>query len=72
MDDLPPLAFNNDRVIAQAVARVGAKLDYTNIAYGLLPDLFTIRELQATYEAILRRPLDRRNFRKRMISTGII
>lgn len=72
VEDLPPLAFNNNQVIEQAVARVGAKLDYTNIAYGLLPDLFTIRELQATYEAILRRPLDRRNFRKRMISTGII
>ena len=72
VDDLPLLAFDNNRVIEQAVARVGAKLDYTNIAYGLLQDLFTIRELQATYEAILRRPLDRRNFRKRMISTGII
>ena len=72
VEDLPPLAFNNERVIAQAVQRVGAKLDYTNIAYGLLPDLFTIRELQTTYEAILRRPLDRRNFRKRMLSTGII
>ena len=70
--DLPPLAFNNNRVIEQAVARVGAKLEYTNIAYGLLPERFTFRELQATYEAILRRPLDRRNFRKRMISTGII
>ena len=72
VEDLPPLAFNNERVSAQAVQRVGAKLDYTNIAYGLLPDLFTIRELQTTYEAILHRPLDRRNFRKRMISTGII
>lgn len=72
VEDLPPLAFNNERVIAQAVARVGAKLEYTNIAYGLLPERFTIRELQATYEAILRRPLDRRNFRKRMLSTGII
>lgn len=72
VDALPSLAFDNERVIEQAVKRVGAKLDYTNIAYGLLPDLFTIRELQATYEAILRRPLDRRNFRKRMISTGII
>ena len=59
-------------LLEQAVARVGAKLDYTNIAYGLLPDLFTIRELQVTYEAILRRPLDRRNFRKRMLSAGII
>ncbi|MSQ30725.1 MAG: NUDIX hydrolase [Dehalococcoidia bacterium] len=70
--DLPQLAFENNRVIEQAVARVGAKLDYTNIAYGLLPELFTLRELQATYEAILSRPLDRRNFRKRMLSAGIV
>jgi 8-oxo-dGTP diphosphatase len=72
VDALPPLAFDNNRVIGQAVARVGAKLDYTNIAYGLLPEQFTLRELQAVYEAILRRPLDRRNFRKRMLSAGII
>jgi len=72
VDDLPVLAFDNNKVIEQAVARVGAKLDYTNIAYGLLPEQFTLRELQMTYEAILRKPLDRRNFRKRMLSTGII
>jgi 8-oxo-dGTP diphosphatase len=70
--DLPPLAFENERVIQQAVDRVGAKLDYTNIAYGLLPEQFTLRDLQTTYEAILGKPLDRRNFRKRMLSAGII
>ena len=53
VDALPPLAFSNGRVIAQAVERVRAKLDYTNIAYGLLPERFTLRELQAAYEAIL-------------------
>jgi 8-oxo-dGTP diphosphatase len=70
--DLPPLAFDNNTVIDQAVRRVGAKLDYTNIAYGLLPDHFTFRQLHQTYEAILGKPLDRRNFRKRMLSTGLI
>jgi 8-oxo-dGTP diphosphatase len=69
---LPRLAFDNNRVIEQAVERVGAKLDYTNIAYGLVPEQFTLRELQTTYEAILGRSLDRRNFRKRMLSTGLI
>ena len=59
VEDLPALAFDNNRVIEQAVARVRAKLDYTNIAYGLLPELFTLRELQDTYEAILEKPLDR-------------
>ncbi|MDA0269950.1 MAG: NUDIX domain-containing protein [Chloroflexi bacterium] len=72
VDDLPALAFDNNRVIEQAVRRVGAKLDYTNIAYGLLPEEFTLRQLQTAYEAVLREPLDRRNFRKRMISTGLI
>ena len=72
VDDLPPLAFSNERVIAQAVQRVRAKLDYTNIAYGLLPERFTLRELQTTYEAILGEPLDRRNFRKRMLSNELI
>jgi 8-oxo-dGTP diphosphatase len=37
-----------------------------------MPSEFTVRELQATYEAILGEPLDRRNFRKRMISTALI
>jgi 8-oxo-dGTP diphosphatase len=69
---LPELAFYNNRVIEQAVARVRAKLEYTNIAYGLLPEQFTLRELQDAYEAIHQRPLDRRNFRKRMLSTGVI
>jgi len=72
VDALPPLAFDNNRVIEQARSRVGAKLDYTNIAYGLVPEQFTLRELQVVYEAILRKPLDRRNFRKRMLSAGII
>jgi len=72
VEALPPLAFKNNEVIEQAVARVRAKLQYTNVAYGLLPEEFTLRELQATYEAILGTPLDRRNFRKRMISTGLI
>jgi 8-oxo-dGTP diphosphatase len=72
VNDLPALAFDNNRVIQLARDRVGAKLDYTNIAFGLLPERFTLRDLQMTYEAILDRPLDRRNFRKRMLSAGII
>lgn len=72
VDALPSLAFDNNRLIAQAVERVRAKLEYTNIAYSLLPARFTLRSLQATYEAIFGRALDRRNFRKRMLSAGLI
>ena len=73
VDELPRLAFANNRVIEQAVERVRAKLEYTNIAYGLLPERFTLRELQATYEAIVGgAQLDRRNFRKRMLGNTVI
>ncbi len=72
VDALPALAFRNNEVIAQAVARVRAKLEYTNIAYGLLPEQFTLRELQSAYEAIEGHLLDRRNFRKRMLQTEVI
>ena len=70
--DLPPLAFDNARVTDYALQRLRAKLDYSNVAYSLLPESFTLSQLQRAYEAILARPLDKRNFRKRMLSLGII
>lgn len=69
---LPALAFDNNRVVEYAIRRLRAKLDYTNVAYSLLPRTFTLSELQQVYEAILDRPLDKRNFRRRMLSLGII
>jgi 8-oxo-dGTP diphosphatase len=59
-------------VLRAAVARVRAKLQYTNLAYALVPNAFTLRELQAVYEAILARRLDRRNFRKKLQATGLL
>ena len=70
--ELPPLAFHNDQVIEYALQRLRAKLDYSNVAYSLLPAEFTLSQLQHTYEAILARPLDKRNFRKRILSLGIL
>ncbi|HEU4759499.1 MAG TPA: NUDIX domain-containing protein [Dehalococcoidia bacterium] len=72
VDDLPPLAFRNESVIDYALRRLRAKLDYSNVAYSLLPAEFTLSQLQRVYEAILARPLDKRNFRKRILSVGII
>ena len=71
VDDRTPLAFRNERVIDYAVQRLRAKLDYSNVAYSLLPPEFTLSHLQHTYEAILARSLDKRNFRKRILSLGI-
>ena len=72
IDDLPPLAFDNHEVIDYALRRLRAKLDYSNVAYSLLPAEFTLSQLQRTYEAILSRPLDKRNFRKRILSLDIV
>ena len=55
-----------------ALERLRNKLAYTNVAYSLLPARFTLSHLQRVYESIVGRGLDKRNFRKRMLSLGII
>lgn len=69
---LPALAFDNNAVVDYALRRLRSKLEYTNVAYSLLPRQFTLSELQQVYEAIMDREMDKRNFRRRMLSLGII
>jgi 8-oxo-dGTP diphosphatase len=69
---LPPLAYDHAAVVRLAVSRLRAKLQYTNLAYTLLPSSFTLGELQERYEAILGRRLDRRNFRRKVLSLGLL
>jgi 8-oxo-dGTP diphosphatase len=69
---LPALGFDNNAVVDYAVRRLRSKLEYTNVAYSLLPRQFTLSELQQVYEAILDREMDKRNFRRRMLSLGTI
>jgi 8-oxo-dGTP diphosphatase len=69
---LPELAFDNRKVVDYAVTRLRNKLVYTNVAYSLLPHSFTLSDLQAVYESIFGRAMDKRNFRRRMLSQGII
>jgi 8-oxo-dGTP diphosphatase len=69
---LPPLAYDHETVVATGLARLRAKLHYTNLVYTLLPSAFTLGELQAMYEAVLGRRLDRRNFRKKMLALGLL
>ncbi len=71
-DHLPPLAFDHAEIIAYAVQRLRYKLEYTNVAYAMLPERFTLTELQATYEAILAKQLDKRNFRKKIVGLGFV
>jgi len=69
---LTGLAFNNGRILDYAQERLRNKLEYTNVVYSLLPRRFTLTQMQRVYEAILGEPLDKRNFRKRVVSLGIV
>lgn len=72
VDAIPTLAFDHKAILSLALERLKSKLEYSNIAYGLLPPKFRLTELQQVYEIILGRPLDKRNFRKRMLSLGLL
>jgi 8-oxo-dGTP diphosphatase len=69
---LPALTDADRMVVDYALVRLRAKLGYTNIAFHLLPETFTLTELQNAYETILGRRLDKRNFRRRVIASGIL
>jgi len=68
----PPLAFDHEHILSYAVERLRNKLEYTTVGFQLLPRRFTLGELQAVYEAILGRPLDKRNFRRKLALLGIL
>jgi 8-oxo-dGTP diphosphatase len=68
----PGLSFDHEVILKYAVQRLKSKLLYTNIAYSLLPTNFSFGQLQQLYEAVLGRPLDKRNFRKKILSLGLI
>ncbi len=69
---LPSLAYDHDAVAAYARQRLEWKLAYTNVAWSLLPRRFALTELQKVYEAVLGRPLDKRNFRKKILALGLV
>lgn len=69
---LPPLAFDHEQIIRYALRRLRYKLEYTAVGFELLPEEFTLTELQTTYEIILGEKLDKRNFRRRILAAGVI
>ncbi|HEX6986396.1 MAG TPA: NUDIX hydrolase, partial [Planctomycetaceae bacterium] len=69
---LPPLAFDHAAIASVALRRLKAKVRYEPIGFELLPPKFTLTRLQALYEAVLERPLDKRNFRKKVLSMGVL
>ncbi len=72
VSDLPKLAYDHGEIIAYAHERLQSKVSYTNAVYALLDPFFTMSELQSAYEAVLCRPLDKRNFRKKFLGLDLI
>ncbi len=72
VDNIPKLAFDHNLMIENAVNRLKAKLSYQPIGFDLLPNNFLFSDLENLYCTILEKEIDRRNFRKKMLSFGII
>ena len=66
------LAFDHAEILGAAVKRLRGKLDYAALGFQLLPDRFTLRDLQTVHETILGRELNKDSFRRRMLATGLI
>jgi ADP-ribose pyrophosphatase YjhB (NUDIX family) len=67
-DELPQLAFDHNAIVDYALSRLRTKLEYARISFAFLGETFTLAQLRAVYEAVLRRPLDPANFRRQVES----
>ena len=69
---LPKLAFDHGRIIEYAIKRLRWKLEYTTVGFKLLPEKFTLTQVQDVYETILGKKFDKRNFRKKLLALGLV
>jgi len=70
--NLPKLAFDHKDILRHALDKLESELDTTNIAFQLLPEIFTLTEMQKVYEAAHQKILDKRNFRKKINSLDLL
>ena len=70
--DRPALAFDHANIVDYALQRLRYKLEYTAVGFELLPNEFTLSSLQQAYEIVLAEKLDKRNFRRKILSADII
>ena len=66
------VAFDHEEIVGMAVKRLRGKLDYTPIGFQLLPERFTLFDLQRVHETVLGRPLNKDSFRRRMLASGLL
>jgi 8-oxo-dGTP diphosphatase len=72
VNELPKLAFDHSEIFKTGFNKIRRRLNYQPIAFELLPEKFTLTQLQSLYEAVLSKKLDKRNFRKKMLSYGFL
>ncbi len=72
LNELPPLCFDHDKIIAQALIKLRQEVMYHPVGFHLLPDKFTLTEIQSLYEVILNKKMDTRNFRKKLAKMDLL
>ncbi|HMJ70895.1 MAG TPA: NUDIX domain-containing protein [Cyclobacteriaceae bacterium] len=72
LSKIPPLIFDHKKMVLTAKEMLRQKVANHPIGFELLPDKFTLPQLQSLYEAIYESPFDKRNFTKKMLSLGIL
>ena len=72
LDEIPSLAFDHDYILRMATQHLREQIHFQPIGFDLLPEKFTLKELQVHYEAILGINFDRRNFSKKMMHLEIL
>jgi 8-oxo-dGTP diphosphatase len=72
LSKLPKLAFDHGKIVRTAIQRLKGKVQYQPVGFELLNEKFTLSQLQALYEAILDTSIDKRNFRKKILSMGLL
>ena len=72
IDEIPDLIFDHNQMVEKARTAMKEKASTAPIGFNLLPELFTLTQLQSLYEAIYGEPMDKRNFRKRIADMGYI
>ncbi|QIF00223.1 NUDIX domain-containing protein [Roseimicrobium sp. ORNL1] len=72
VEDVPSLAFDHKLILETALHRLRLKMQHEPVGFELLPPQFTLTQLQQVYEAVLGQTLDKRNFRKKILSMNLL
>lgn len=72
IDNIPKLAYDHNQILKDSLENLKIIISNSNILKALFPQGFTIPEIQKTYESILGKSFDRRNFRRKLLSSGLV